>query len=103
MIHAVRGARTVCCGVLRGVNANLDGMKEAVASGRRKCQTVFMADDLRDLRINGVEFFRVHGEVSAPARSFGHPLQELVRRFELLRGWRGVWRGNWLLSGGLRI
>ncbi len=103
MIYAVRGARTVCCGVLRGVNAHLDGMKETVAGGRRECQTVFMPDDLRDLRIDGVEFFCVHGKISAPARSFGHPLQELVRLFELLRGLRGICRGNFLLSGGRRI
>ncbi len=57
MIHAVRETRSVCGGFLRGFNAHLDGMKEAVAGGRHECQTVFMADDLRDLRINGVEFF----------------------------------------------
>src|SRR3989442_8164473 len=103
MIYAVKGARSVCGGFLRGVNANLDGMKEAVTRGRRECQTVFMPDDLRDLRIDGVEFSCVHGEIGAPARSFGHPLQEFVRLFELLRGLRGICRGSFLLASGRRI
>src|SRR6266568_1582809 len=103
MIHAVRGTRSVCGGFLRGVNAHLDGMKEAVASGRRECQTVFMAHDLRDLRINGVEFSCVRREISAPARSFGYLLQEMIRLFELLLGLRGICRGNFLFASGRRI
>ncbi len=103
MIHPVRGGRIFCGWVLRGVNANLDGMREAIANGRRKRQAVFMTDELRNLRIDGVEFFGVPGEISASARSFGHPLQNLIGLLELLRDLRGICRGNFFLAGGRRI
>ena len=62
-----------------------------------------MPDELRDLFINGVEFFGIPGEIGAPARCFGHALQELVRLLELLRDLRGVRRGTFFLADGRRI
>src|SRR5439155_14382604 len=103
VIHVTRRARSVCRELLRSLHAHLDRVNQAVADSWRKRQAVFMPHKLRNFRVSLVKFFGIPGEIRAPACSLGHPLQELVRLFELLFSLRGAWDGRFLLAGGWRI
>src|SRR6266852_8466582 len=83
MVDAI--SRSLCVRHLGlwSVYADLDGVDEAVANGRRERQAVFMADELRDLGVRGIEFFCVRGKVGAAASRFRHPFQEFAGLFEL--------------------
>src|SRR6267142_6834250 len=48
---------------LRRANAHLDEVNDPIALWRRKSQTVFVADELRDLGVSEIEFLFGRGEV----------------------------------------
>ena len=103
VIDTIRGDGNVWRWSLRGINADFDGVDEAVANGRCERQAVLVTDDLRDLRVYRVELLCVRGEISPPSGSFGESFQEQIGLFELLRGLAGVCCARFLFARGLRI
>ncbi len=103
MVDAI--SRSLCVRHLGlwSVYADLDGVDEAVANGRRERQAVFMADELRDLGVHGIEFSCVRGEVGAAAGRFRHLLQEFAGLFELLLCLARLCRRRFLFVAGLRV
>src|SRR6266403_2335776 len=75
---------------LPSANAHLDEVNRPVPRWRRKRQAVFMANELRDLGVRGMEFLFGRGEVGAATCGFSHALQQLIRSFELHRRLRRV-------------
>src|SRR6267143_251923 len=81
MIDAI-GSSWRSCG-LRSADAYLDRVDAAVSLWRRKRQTVFVADELRDLGVGGIKFLFVSWEVGAATGGFRHAFQQLIRSFQL--------------------
>src|SRR6266581_2836176 len=100
VIQAIRRRSRVCGWNFEEINADFDGVNEAVPDGRRERQAVFMTDELGDLRVGFVECFRAGWKIGAASCGFGHLFQELVGLLELLRSLRGIRCGTFLFVGG---
>ena len=88
---------------LPSANAHLHGVDAAISLWRRKRQAVFVADELRDLGVRGIEFLFTDGEVGAAPSRFGHPPQQLIRSFELQGRLGRICCRRFLFAGRLGI
>src|SRR5467141_765124 len=88
---------------LRTANAHLDGVDAAILLRRRKRKAVFVADELRDLGVCGIEFLFGRREVGAATCGFSHALQQLICPFELQRRLCRICGTRFLFSTRLRI